>query len=33
APEPGPLTLLVRFTLHGHRYQAQGGVALVVPAG
>jgi hypothetical protein len=32
APEPGPLTLLVRFTLRGHRYQAQGGVALVVPA-
>lgn len=33
APLSGPLTLLVRFTLHGHRYQAQGGVALVVPAG
>ena len=33
APQAGPLTLLVRFTLHGHRYQAQGGVALVVPAG
>jgi hypothetical protein len=32
APEPGPLTLLVRFTLRGHRYQAQGGVLLVVPA-
>ncbi|MDX6546685.1 MAG: hypothetical protein QOG33_235 [Gaiellales bacterium] len=32
APEPGPLTLLVRFTLRGHRYQAQGGVVLVVPA-
>lgn len=33
APVAGPLTLLVRFTLHGHRYQAQGGVALVIPAG
>ena len=31
APEAGPLTLLVRFTLHGTRYQAQGGVALVLP--
>jgi hypothetical protein len=31
APEAGPLTLLVRFTLHGIRYQAQGGVALVLP--
>jgi hypothetical protein len=33
APEPGPLSLLVRFTLRDHRYQAQGGVVLVVPAG
>ncbi len=31
APEAGPLTLLVRFTLHGHSYQAQGGVTLVLP--
>jgi hypothetical protein len=33
APAPGPLTLLVRFTLRSHRYQAQGGVVLVIPAG
>ena len=33
APAAGPLTLLVRFTLHGDRYQAQGGVTLVVPSG
>jgi hypothetical protein len=31
APEAGPLTLLVRFALHGTRYQAQGGVTLVLP--
>jgi len=31
APEAGPLTLVVRFTLHGRRYQAQGGVTLVLP--
>jgi hypothetical protein len=33
AAEAGPLTLLVRFTLHGHSYQAQGGVMLVLPPG
>jgi hypothetical protein len=33
APEAGPLTLLVRFTLRGHRYQAQGGVTLILPGG
>jgi hypothetical protein len=31
APAAGPLSLGVRFTLHGRRYQAQVGVILVVP--
>ena len=29
APAPGPLTLTVEFTLHGHRYQVAGGVIFV----
>jgi hypothetical protein len=32
APDAGPLTLLVRFRLHGVNYQAQGGIALVLPS-
>jgi hypothetical protein len=32
APDAGPLTLLVRFRLHGTNYQAQGGIALVLPS-
>jgi hypothetical protein len=32
APAPGPATLTVRFTLHGTRYEAQGGIVLVAPA-
>ena len=32
APDAGPLTLLVRFRLHGGNYQAQGGIALVLPS-
>ena len=32
APAAGPLSLGVRFTLHGHRYEAQVGVVFVVPA-
>jgi hypothetical protein len=32
APDAGPLTLLVRFHLHGTSYQAQGGVTLVLPS-
>ena len=31
APAAGPVTLSVRFTLHGIRYQAAGGVIFVVP--
>jgi hypothetical protein len=30
-PAAGPLTLTVRFTLHGRRYVAPGGVIFVVP--
>lgn len=30
-PAAGPLTLTVRFTLHGTRYAAPGGVIFVVP--
>lgn len=30
-PAAGPLTLTVRFTLHGKRYAAPGGVVFVVP--
>ena len=32
APDAGPLTLLVRFRLRGTNYQAQGGIALVLPS-
>jgi len=31
APAAGPVTLSVRFTLHGVRYQSAGGVIFVVP--
>jgi hypothetical protein len=31
APAPGPLTLTVEFTRHGHRYEVAGGVIFVVP--
>jgi len=31
APAAGPVTMSVRFTLHGKRYQAAGGVIFVVP--
>jgi hypothetical protein len=31
-PAAGPLSLGVRFTLHGRRYEAQVGVVFVVPA-
>ncbi len=29
APAPGPLTLTVEFTRHGHRYEVAGGVIFV----
>jgi hypothetical protein len=32
APDAGPVSLLVRFRLHGINYQAQGGIALVLPS-
>ncbi|MDX6591950.1 MAG: hypothetical protein QOJ13_1146 [Gaiellales bacterium] len=32
APAAGPLSLRVRFTLNGTRYEAQGGIVLVAPA-
>ena len=31
APSAGPVTLSVRFTVHGVRYQSAGGVIFVVP--
>jgi hypothetical protein len=31
APTAGPVTLRVRFTVHGTRYQTAGGVIFVVP--
>jgi hypothetical protein len=32
APAAGPLSIHVRFTLRGTRYEAQGGIVLVAPA-
>jgi hypothetical protein len=32
APAAGPLSIRVRFTLDGARYEAQGGIVLVAPA-